>query len=393
MIAASLDHGAWRDAHHHRQGGAGHGAALAARGDRRRRRARAAPPAPACRSTSSAHASWSRSGARRRGWPSRWDAAGNLDRPPAGRPRRHPRGLVRLAPRHRARRRPLRRRARRAGRAGGRRRRWAATPLARAAGRRRLPRRGGLALRPRLLRQPGGVRPRDATDELRAADADGVTRPRRAGRAGPGGRRPSAGPLPGDASSRCTSSRARCSSAAGAGHAVVGSIAGMAGYTATIHGERRPRRDDADGGPPDAFVAAAELALRAARRGALTIPGAVVTTGDVRIARPAANVVPGRVRACGRRPRAVGRGAGRAAGRRRARAPRRSRRRTGCTVDLDRQWHEPPGADVRARPRRAVGCRGGGRASPSPSCRPAPATTPACWPPQAWTPGCSSSAA
>ena len=124
------------------------------------------------------------------------------------------------------------------------------------------------------------------------------------------------------------------------GHAVVGSIAGMAGYTATIHGDAGHAGTTPMAGRRDAFLAAAELAI-ALRDAALAIPGAVVTTGDVRIARPAANVVPGRVELAVD-ARAPSDEVCRRCWTPSRRVPRRPRRAAGCSVDLDRQWISRP---------------------------------------------------
>ena len=129
-------------------------------------------------------------------------------------------------------------------------------------------------------------------DDLEAADADGV-RVRDAldelGLEGP----PVAGPLPGTFV-EVHVEQGPVLERSDTGHAVVSSIAGMAGYAASVDGASGHAGTTPMAGRRDAFVAAAELALLL-RDEALRIPGAVVTTGDVRIARPAANVVPGRV--------------------------------------------------------------------------------------------------
>jgi acetylornithine deacetylase/succinyl-diaminopimelate desuccinylase-like protein len=70
----------------------------------------------------------------------------------------------------------------------------------------------------------------------------------------------------------------------------------MAGFTVTFRGSSGhagtvPMLDRCD-----AFTACAELAVRLRER-ALEIPGSVVTIGNVTIAQPAANVIPGVVRA------------------------------------------------------------------------------------------------
>ena len=175
-------------------------------------------------------------------------------------------------------------------------------------------------------------------DELESADADGV-RVRDAldelGLEGP----PVAGPLPGTFVEVHVEQGPVLERTA-TGHAVVSSIAGMAGYTATIHGDAGHAGTTPMAGRRDAFLAAAELAI-ALRDAALVIPGAVVTTGDVRIARPAANVVPGRVELAidARAPSDDGLQALLDAVEASAAAAASP---TGCSVDLDRQWISPP---------------------------------------------------
>jgi len=175
-------------------------------------------------------------------------------------------------------------------------------------------------------------------DELESADADGV-RVRDAldelGLEGP----PVAGPLPGTFVEVHVEQGPVLERAA-TGHAVVSSIAGMAGYTVTIHGDAGHAGTTPMAGRRDAFLAAAELAI-ALRDAALAIPGAVVTTGDVRIAGPAANVVPGRVELAidARAPSDDGLQALLDAVEAAAAA---AASRTGCSVDLDRQWMSGP---------------------------------------------------
>ena len=80
----------------------------------------------------------------------------------------------------------------------------------------------------------------------------------------------------------------------GLAHAVVTSIAGMSGFTATITGSPGHAGTTPMEGRRDALLAAAELAL-ALRELAAGIDGAVVTVGVLTIADAAANVIPGRV--------------------------------------------------------------------------------------------------
>jgi allantoate deiminase len=80
----------------------------------------------------------------------------------------------------------------------------------------------------------------------------------------------------------------------GLAHAVVTSIAGMSGFTATITGSAGHAGTTPMEGRRDALLAAAELAI-ALRECAIRIAGAVVTVGKLTIADAAANVIPGRV--------------------------------------------------------------------------------------------------
>ncbi|HEY7257863.1 MAG TPA: Zn-dependent hydrolase [Gaiellales bacterium] len=83
-----------------------------------------------------------------------------------------------------------------------------------------------------------------------------------------------------------------------AGHALgdVAAIAGMSGFTVTFRGASGHAGTVPMLDRRDAFTACADLALRLRER-ALEVPGAVVTIGDVAIAQPASNVIPGFVRA------------------------------------------------------------------------------------------------
>ena len=83
-----------------------------------------------------------------------------------------------------------------------------------------------------------------------------------------------------------------------AGYALgdVAAIAGMAGFTVTFRGASGHAGTVPMADRRDAFAACADLAVRLRER-ALDVPGAVATIGDVAIERPAANVIPGVVRA------------------------------------------------------------------------------------------------
>ena len=80
----------------------------------------------------------------------------------------------------------------------------------------------------------------------------------------------------------------------GLAHAVVTSIAGMSGFTATVTGSPGHAGTTPMQGRRDALLAAAELAL-ALRDLAGRIDGAVVTVGKLTIDDAAANVIPGQV--------------------------------------------------------------------------------------------------
>ena len=83
-----------------------------------------------------------------------------------------------------------------------------------------------------------------------------------------------------------------------AGYALgdVAAIAGMAGFTVTFRGASGHAGTVPMVDRSDAFAACADLAVRLRER-AVEVPGAVATIGDVRISQPAANVIPGLVRA------------------------------------------------------------------------------------------------
>ena len=126
----------------------------------------------------------------------------------------------------------------------------------------------------------------------------------------------------------------------GLAHAVVTSIAGMSGFTATITGSPGHAGTTPMEGRRDALLAAAELAL-ALRERATRIDGAVVTVGRLTIADAAANVIPGRVTISidARCPTAEGLeqlidGVGEACSQVAA--------ASGCAVALDPAWRSPP---------------------------------------------------
>ena len=83
---------------------------------------------------------------------------------------------------------------------------------------------------------------------------------------------------------------------AGFALADVTAIAGMAGFNVTFRGASGHAGTVPMADRSDAFAACADLAVRLRER-ALEVPGAVATIGDVAIAQPAANVIPGVVRA------------------------------------------------------------------------------------------------
>jgi allantoate deiminase len=123
-------------------------------------------------------------------------------------------------------------------------------------------------------------------------------------------------------------------------HAVVTSIAGMSGFTATITGSPGHAGTTPMEGRRDALLAAAELAL-ALRERATRIDGAVVTVGRLTIADAAANVIPGQVTISidARCPTAEGleqliAGLGEACS--------QVASASGCAVRLDQVWSGPP---------------------------------------------------
>jgi allantoate deiminase len=84
--------------------------------------------------------------------------------------------------------------------------------------------------------------------------------------------------------------------AAGCALGDVAAIAGMAGFTVTFRGASGHAGTVPMADRRDAFTACAELAVRL-RDCVIEVPGAVATIGDVAIAHPASNVIPGLVRA------------------------------------------------------------------------------------------------
>jgi hydantoinase/carbamoylase family amidase len=126
----------------------------------------------------------------------------------------------------------------------------------------------------------------------------------------------------------------------GLAHAVVSSIAGMSGFTATITGSPGHAGTTPMEGRRDALLATAELAL-ALRERAAGIDGAVVTVGKLTIADAAANVIPGLVTISidARCPTAAGLeqlidGLGEACSQVAA--------TSGCAVALDEVWRSQP---------------------------------------------------
>ncbi len=126
----------------------------------------------------------------------------------------------------------------------------------------------------------------------------------------------------------------------GLAHAVVTSIAGMSGFTATITGSPGHAGTTPMEGRRDALLATAELAL-ALRERAVRIDGAVVTVGRLTIGDAAANVIPGQVTISidARCPTADGLqqlidGLGEACS--------QVASANGCAVALDEVWRSPP---------------------------------------------------
>ena len=219
------------------------------------------------------------------------DAVGNLYARPAAR-RGGRRDLVRLPPRHGPVGRPLRRRARRGRRArgGGRRGR---RPARGSACPRRLPRRGGVAVRPRCFGSrclTGDVGP----DGLAERDSAGVSVAEALAALGfPGP--PVDAALP-SAYVEVHIEQGPILDAADVPLGDVAAIAGMANFTVTFRGASGHAGTVPMSERSDAFAACAELALRMRER-AVEIPGAVATIGDVTVAGAASNVIPGLVRA------------------------------------------------------------------------------------------------
>jgi allantoate deiminase len=131
----------------------------------------------------------------------------------------------------------------------------------------------------------------------------------------------------------------------------VAGIAGMAGFTITFSGSSGHAGTVPMSDRSDAFAACADFALRMRKR-AVEIPGAVATIGSATIDRPAANVIPGSVRATldVRAPTAA------ALDRLVAAVPvvaTEAAARTRCGVEAVRAWRDEP-VVLSPRVRRAV---------------------------------------
>jgi allantoate deiminase len=138
---------------------------------------------------------------------------------------------------------------------------------------------------------------------------------------------------------------------AGAALGDVAAIVGMAGFGVTFHGSSGHAGTVPMDDRSDAFAASAELAVRLRER-ALEIPGAVATIGDVSVANPAANVIPGLVRATVdvRAPSVEALGAIAAAV---AALAAEAGDRHRCRVDVGRGWRSEP-VELSGRVRAAV---------------------------------------
>ena len=259
-----------------------------------------------------------------------------------------------------------------------------ARAAARDARRVRLPRRGGLPLRARDVRQPrrlrAAVRGRPRPHRCRGDD--------RAGRAL--GARLHGAPRAALASARQLRRGARRAGPGARARDVplpaVTAITGMAGFDVRFHGESGHAGTLPMAGRRDAFLAAAAFAL-ALRDEALRLGNAVATVGDVRIIGGAANVVP-----AGSRPRSTcARRHWRRSPRSRGAAPRLARE-VGFEVDIEQVTFDPP-VPLSARVQdalRAAARAEGARSSTSARVR---VTTRASSPRPGWMRACSSSAA
>ena len=148
---------------------------------------------------------------------------------------------------------------------------------------------------------------------------------------------------------------------AGAAVGDVAGIVGIAGFDLTFHGASGHAGTVPMADRNDAFSACAELALRLRER-ALEIPGSVATIGDVSVASPAANVIPGAVRATVD-VRAPSREALDAIAAAVPALASYAADRHGCSVDATRGWRSEP-VELSGRVRDAVRAAAGGLAVP-----------------------------
>ena len=256
------------------------------------------------------------------------------------------RDLDRIASRHGARRGPLRRGAGSGrGPRGRRRAGGVASPLDPV--RRRLPRRGGLAVPQRVLRQPRALRPR------RAGRSGGHRRRRDVGCRGAGRRSGSraaeqGASLPGSFV-EVHIEQGPVLERSGSALGVVSAIAGMADFMVEFTGETGHAGTVPMAERRDAFVAAADFALRL-RDAASALAGAVATVGERAHRRSCRERRPRARAPDGRRP-----GARERVARRARRFRRRTRRRVGRTGSLlrrrDADVVQRAGSALRAHPR------------------------------------------
>ena len=148
---------------------------------------------------------------------------------------------------------------------------------------------------------------------------------------------------------------------AGAAVGDVAGIVGIAGFDLTFHGASGHAGTVPMADRNDAFSACAELALRLRER-ALEIPGSVATIGDVSVAGPAANVIPGAVRATVD-VRAPSREALDAIAAAVPALASYAADRHGCSVDATRGWRSEP-VELSGRVRDAVRAAAGGLGVP-----------------------------
>ena len=141
----------------------------------------------------------------------------------------------------------------------------------------------------------------------------------------------------------------------------VAGIVGIAGFDLTFHGASGHAGTVPMADRNDAFSACAELALRLRER-ALEIPGSVATIGDVSVASPAANVIPGAVRATVD-VRAPSREALDAIAAAVPALASYAADRHGCSVDATRGWRSEP-VEFSGRVRDAVRAAAGGLGVP-----------------------------